>query len=32
MLPKGLELRGEVGRQEDNGCKLMLQSYDFMGK
>lgn len=31
MLPKDLELRGEVGWSEDNGCSLTLQSYDFTG-
>ena len=31
MVPREMTLKGEVGKEEDNGCKLMLRSYDFTG-
>ena len=31
MVPRGLELRGEVGREPEHGCQLALRSYDFTG-
>lgn len=30
MVPRELDLKGEVGRGEDCGCKLALRSYDFV--
>lgn len=31
VVPRDLVLRGEVGREEEAGCKLPLRTFDFMG-
>ena len=32
MVPRARELRGEVGRDEFNGCKLELRSFDLRAR